>query len=169
MKKFALILGITMAATAFTLPAYAMGGGMGGGGMMGNRGSGLMDWFQKGQDRGEYTRGQDQRGMTEMDRQHQEDSAYLNYQIQMKEKEMGALLESNGPDMEKVRGLHRDIRDLRQEAAQEQHRYQFQGGTMNPGYRPGDEDDRGAYGPPRSGGNRGMGYGGHMGGYGPDR
>ncbi|MBU2499302.1 MAG: hypothetical protein KKE57_10400, partial [Proteobacteria bacterium] len=82
-------------------------------------------------------------------------------------KKLDALLESTDPDMEKVRTLHRDIRDLRVEAAQEQHRYEFEAGRMND--RSGGEDSRGAYGPPRSSGSRGMGYGGHMEGYGPDR
>ena len=40
MKKLAVIVGIALTAAAFTLPAYAMGGGMGYGGPMGGYGRG---------------------------------------------------------------------------------------------------------------------------------
>ncbi|MFH1122656.1 MAG: hypothetical protein V1758_03240 [Pseudomonadota bacterium] len=165
MKKLAVILGIVLAATAFTFPAYAMGGGMGGGGMMGNSGSDLMDWFRQGQNRSGYAgpAAEERKQIGAVDRQHQEDTVYLKYQIETKEKELDALLNSTNPDMEKVRALHRDIRDLRAESVQEQRRYEVEAGRMNPRY------GSGSYGRPGDRSNGGMGYGGPMGGYGRGR
>jgi hypothetical protein len=78
--------------------------------------------------------------MEELVQQHNEDSVYLKYQIQMKEKELDALLKSTDPDIEKVRALHRDIRELRAEADQEQRNYELEAGKMNPGYRSGNRN-----------------------------
>jgi len=172
MKKSAVILGIALTAAAFTLPAYAMGGGMGGGGgMMGNRGSALMDWFRQGQNRSDYDgpSADDRNQIGALDRQHEEDAAYLQYQIENKERELDALLDSTNPDMEKVRALRKGIRDLRAEAAQEQRRYETETGRMNPGYAAGSSDGSGSYGFRGGRGNRGMGYGGRMGGNGRAR
>ena len=141
------------------------GGGMGGGGMMGNWGSGLMDWFRNGQNRDEYAgpAAEERQQIGAFDRQHQEDTAYLNFQIETKEKEMDALLNSTNPDMKKVKALHKDISDLKAESAQEQRRYELQTGRMNPG------DGSGSYGRLGDRSNGGMGYGGPMGGYGRGR
>jgi hypothetical protein len=183
MKRLALVSTVVIAAAAFAFPAYAMGGGMGGGmsgggmggsGMMGNSGSGLLDWFQNWRNGSEYNHppGQEREQMGALDQQHDEDSAYLKYQIQMKEKELDALLDSPKPDLEKVRHLRKGIRELRAEANQEQRNYELEAGKMNPGDRSGNSDGRSSYGSPgRSGtggmgyGGRGMGNGGPMGGY----
>jgi hypothetical protein len=182
MRKLALILGIMMATAVFAIPAYAMGGGMGGmgggmgggtegGGMTGNWGSGLLDWFQKWRNGSEYNNpsGVERKQMEDLDQQHDEDSTYLKYQIEMKEKEMDALLKSTDPDIKKVRALNRYIRELRAEADQEQHNYELQAGRRNPGYQLDHRNDWSSYGPAGGSGNRGMGYGGQMGGYGSGR
>jgi len=171
MKKLAVILGIALTTAAFALPAYVMGGGMGGGGMMGNWGSGLMDWFRNGQNRSEYAgpAAEERQQIGALDRQHQEDTAYLKYQIETKEKEMDALLNSTKPDMAKVKALHKDISDLKAESGQEQRRYELETGRMNPGYGSNNSDGRGSYGRPGDRSNGGMGYGGPMGGYGRGR
>ena len=152
------------------LSAYAMGrgmsGSMGGSGMMGSFGSGILNWFQKWINGSAHTNplGEQGRQMEQLDRQHYEDSAYLRYQIQMKEKEMDALLKATNPDLEKVRALHRDIRQLRAEAEKEQRNYELKANKMNPGYPPGSSDDWSSYGSPSRRGSGGMGYGGRMGG-----
>jgi Spy/CpxP family protein refolding chaperone len=186
MRKMAVILGILMLATAFAVPAHAMGGGMGGGGMggggmgggglggggmTGNWGSGLLDWFQNWRNGSGYTNppGLGRKQMQELDQQHHEDSAYLKYQIQMKERELDALLKSSDPDIEKVRSLHRDIRELRAEADQEERTYEREAGKMNSEYGSGDRNQWSSYGPSGGNGSRGMGYGGQMGDYGSGR
>jgi Spy/CpxP family protein refolding chaperone len=156
MRRLTLILGILMLASAFAVPAYAMGGGMGGGisggmgggGMTGNFGSGLLDWFQNWRNGRGYTNSPraDRKQMQELEQQHDKDSAYLKYQIQMKEKGLDALLKSTDPDIAKVRALRRDIRELRAEADQEQRSYELEAARMNPGNRAGNSDGSSSYG-----------------------
>jgi Spy/CpxP family protein refolding chaperone len=176
MKRLALVFTVVIAAAAFAFPAYAMGGGMGGGmsggmggsGMMGNSGSGLLDWFQNWRNGSQYNHppGQERKEIGELDQQHDEDSAYLKYQIQMKEKELDGLLDSPKPDLEKVRQLRKGIRELRAEADQEQRSYELETGKMNPGYRSGNSNGWSSYGSPGRSGSGGTGYGGGGGGMG---
>jgi hypothetical protein len=170
MKRLATFFGIMMLATAIAIPAYAMGGGMGGGmaggneggGMMGNWESGLLDWFQKWRNGSEYftPSGVEKKQMKELDQQHDEDAAYLEYQIRMKEKQLDALLRSSDPDIQKVRALNRGIRELRAEADKEQRTYELEAGKITPGYRSGTRNDWSSYGAPGRSDIRGMGYGG---------
>jgi Spy/CpxP family protein refolding chaperone len=172
MKKLAFIAAIFLIFWTFTLSAYAMGGGMrggmgggmsggmGGSGMRNNSVSSLLDWFQKLLNGNAYTNQPDEQ-IEQLKQQHYEDSTYLKYQIHMKEKELDALLKSTNPDLEKVRALHRDIRELRAEADQEQRNYERKAGKMNPGYRSGGSDSRDSHG---SSGRRGRGNMGHGGG-----
>ena len=183
MKNLGVVAVMFMTVSFFTFSAYAMGmgggmgggmsGGMGGSGTMGNLGSGLLDWFQKWRNGNANTNqpGQERKQVEELDRQHNEDSAYLKYQIQMKEKQLDALLESPNPDIQKVRALRKDIRELRAVADQEQRNYEREAGRMNPGYRSDNSDRWSSQGSPgRSGSGGGMmGYGGGMGGYGQGR
>ena len=179
MKKLAIIAAIFLTVSIFTLSAYAMGGGMrggmsggkGGSDMMNNFGSSLLDWFWKWRNGREYANppGKQRKQMERLDQQHYEDSACLKYQIQMKEKELDALLKPTDPDIEKVRALRRDIRKLRSEADQEQRNYELQAGKMNPGYRSGDSDRWSSHDSPGRSGSGGMGYGGGMGDYGRGR
>lgn len=171
MRNLTVILGILILSVAFAIPAYAMGGGMGGGGMggsgiTGNWGSGLLDWFQNWRNGSGYSNSPRLGGqqMQELEKRH-DDSAYLKFQIQMKEKELDALLKSNDPDIEKVRTIHKDIRELRAEADQEQRDYELEAGNMNSGYQSNNSDGWSSYGPPGGNDSRGMGYGGQMGNY----
>jgi hypothetical protein len=184
MKRLATIFGIMILATVFAVPAYAMGGdmgggmgggmtgGSGGGGMMSSWGSGLLDRFQKWRNGGDYALPpvEERKQMEELDQQHDEDSAYLKYQIRMKEKQLDALLASSDPDIQKARALSKGIRQLRDEADREQHAYEREISRMNSGYRYGDGSEGRSYGPTGGGDNRGMGYGaGRMGGYRSDQ
>jgi hypothetical protein len=175
MKRLTMIFGIMMLAPLFAIPAYAMGGGMGGGtrgdGMTSSWGSGLLDWFQKWRNGGDYTLPpvEEKNQMEELDQQHDEDSAYLKYQIKMKEKQLDALLGSSDPDIQKARTLSKGIRELRDEADQEQRRYEVEAGKMNPGYRSGTGNGWSAYTPPVGNGSRRMGYGGRTRDYGLDK
>lgn len=166
MKRLVLLLTIMIAVTALAVPSYAMGGGMtggmGGSGMMGNIGSGLFDWFKEWRNGSQYTDrvGQDRKDMEELNRQHNEDSAYLKYQIQMKEKQLDALLDSSDPDIQKARVLRKGIREMREEAEQEQHNYEVEAGRMNRGYQSGNTDGWNFPGSFRGSRSGGMGYGG---------
>jgi hypothetical protein len=170
MKRLALIFTVAIAAAVFAIPAYAaMGGGMGGGmsggmggsGMMGYSGSGLLDWFQSWWSEHQYAHapGRESEEMQALSQQHNEDSVYLRYQIQMKEKQLDALLESNNPNIEKVRHLRKGIRELRAEADQEQRNYELEAGKLNGGYRPGNSGGGISNASPGRSENGGMGYG----------
>jgi hypothetical protein len=149
MKIFAVILGVILISTFTTVSAHA--GGMGGGGMagggiggdgsmggrmMGNWGTGLENLLQNWQDRKENTisHNEQRKQMQELDQQHNEDSAYLTYQIQMKEKQLDALLESTGPDIEKIKALRKNIRELRLVVDQEQRQYERDAWGLNNDY-----------------------------------
>lgn len=177
MSKWVIAGGLYLILSISVLPAYAMGGGMAGGmsggmggsGMMDNFGSGLLEWFQKWRNGSGYsnpTPGQDRRQMQELDQRHDEDSVYLKYQIQMKEKQLDALLASKDPDLGKVRTLNKDIRELRAQAEQEQREYELEAGRMNRGYGPENAPGGGSYGPGGRSGSGRMGYRGGMMGYG---
>ena len=168
MKKTLFVLAVTAAVAVGSYVVYAA---QMGGGMMNNFGSGLSDWFQKGRTGSEYPNPgvEERRRFEQLEQQHQEDSAYLKFQIEMKEKEMDALLKSTDPDIEKVRALNRDIRELRAAADQEKRDYELQTGGVNSGYRSGNWNDRSSYGSGGGSYGRGMGYGGQMGGYGSGR
>lgn len=169
MKRFALILTVMTAAAALAVPTYAMGGGMsgdmGGSGMMGNPGSGLLDWFQNWRNGSQYTNpaGQEGKQMQELDRQHNEDAVYLKFQIRMKEKQLDALLDSTDPDIQKARALRKGIRELTVETDQEQRNYELETGKMNPGYRSDYTDGWNSLGSLGRSGSGGMAHGG--GGY----
>jgi Spy/CpxP family protein refolding chaperone len=179
MKRLTMIFGIMVLAAVFAVPAYAMGGGMeggmgggaGGGGMMNGWGSGLIDWFQKWRNGGDYTLPpvEEKNQMEELDQQHDEDSAYLKYQIRMKERQLDALLTSSDPDIQKVRALSKGIRELRDEADQEQRRYEADANKMNPGYRSENGNGWSSYTPSVGSAGRGMGYAGQMRDYGLSR
>jgi Spy/CpxP family protein refolding chaperone len=165
MKNHLTIIALLILASAYALPVYAMGQGMGSGGMTGSFGSDLIEWFRSWRNGSPYTNpsGQKRKQMGEMDQQHDEDSAYLKYQIQMKERELEALLKSANPDPGKVRALHRDIRALRAEADQEQRNYELEAGKMNRGYRSGQSDGWSSYARPGRRESGGIGDGRHTG------
>lgn len=108
MKKYITIIGILILAFISTLPVYAMGHGMGGGGMMGSWGFGLMDWLQRFQNRGYYNgpADQEERQREALNRKYDEESSTLKEQIQRKERELEVLLNATDPDIEKMRALH---------------------------------------------------------------
>jgi hypothetical protein len=183
MNKLAIIAAIFLTVSTFSLSVYAMGGGMGGGmggemsggrkgnGMGSNFGSDLLDWLQKWRNGSEYghSPSQERKQMEELEQQHYEDSAYLKYQIQMKEKGLDAFLKSKDPDIEKIRAIRRDVRELRSLAEQEQRNYELEVGKMNPGYRSSNGDGQDSYESPSRPRKGAMVFGGAMRGHGKGR
>jgi Spy/CpxP family protein refolding chaperone len=159
MRNLALVLGMLMMVATFSVPPYAMGGGMGGGGMMSGGGYGMM-----GQGSGNYGNRPDQRGqqMQELNQRFYEQSANVKAQIQTREQEMDALLNSSNPDMGKVKTLHTEITALRAKLAEEQRDYDLEAARINSGYGSGNGNGWGSYG-------SGMGYDGQTGDYGSGR
>ena len=139
--------------------------------MTGNFGSRLFEWFQEWQNGSghNYPRGEQEKNMERLDQQHYEDSAYLKYQIQMKEKELDSRLESTDPALEKVRAVRRDIRELRAVADQEHRNFEIEAGELNRMHRSDNGDGWSSYGSAGRTEGGGMGRGGGMGGYGHGR
>ncbi len=135
MKKLAVVLGTVMMTVAFALPVYAMGGGMGGGGMMGNSGSGLWNGFQQWQNPGRYGYPPAETGRRSgvQGQRYYGKSRDLRNQIQSKENELDGLLNAANPDVNKIRNLHTEIRNLREKLAEEQQNSDVRTGNMGPG------------------------------------
>ncbi len=178
MKTLAIIVALFMTFSTFALSAHAMGGmgggmpgGMGGSGITGAFGSAIFKLLQKWQHGNQDITppGLDGKNMEDLTRQHDEDSAYLKYQIRMRERDLDAVLNSADPDIEAIRALRKDIRELRATADQEQRNYERHAGRMNPGYGPGRNDGGNSYAPAGGRGSGGMGYGSGMMGRGQAR
>ena len=167
MKKHVTIIGILILAFISALPVYAMGHGMGGGGMTGSWGSGLMDWLQRFQNRGYYNGSADQEGRkTEaLNRKYDEESSTLREQIQRKERELEVLLNATDPDIEKMRALHGEIRGLRELLDEKQRTYDLEARRTNSGVPSENRNGWSSYAPSGRRDSRGMGYGRHMGDY----
>jgi Spy/CpxP family protein refolding chaperone len=167
MKKYVTIIGILILAFISTLPVYAMGHGMGGGGMTGSWGSGLMDWLQRFQNRGDYSGSADRerKQIDGLDRKYDEESTTLKKQIQRKERDLEALLNATDPDIEKMRALHGEIRGLRAQLAEKQRTYDLEALRTNFGVPSENRNGWSSYAPSRRRDSRGMGYGRYMGDY----
>ena len=58
--------------------------------------------------------------------QFYEESSHLKDQIQMKENALDALLNSKNPDIERLRNLHNEIRDLRMKLTEDRRYYELE-------------------------------------------
>lgn len=165
MKKYIIILGILVLASIHALPVYAMGHGMGGGGMTGNRGSALMGRPQGFQNRNDYNGPADQekKQMEALDRRYDQEADILNEQSQRKERELEALLKASDPDIEKIRTLHGEIRGLRSQLAEKQRTYDLQARGTNSGIPSENRSEWSPYSPSGRHDSHVMGYGQHRG------
>jgi Spy/CpxP family protein refolding chaperone len=117
----------------------------------------------------EYDRGYDklteeQRSKTdELYRKFYDETAKLRDEIWAKSAELDTLLNSANPDAAKAKALQKEISDLRARIAQERINFELEGRKIAPELR----SDRGYQGRHMRGHGHGMGYGHHMGGYGP--
>ena len=165
MKKYIIGLGFLILASICASPAHAMGHGMGGGGMTGNWGSALMDFLQHFQNRDDYERAtdQDRREREALDRKYDQETAIMKEQIQRKERKLEGLLKAEDPDIEKIRSLHGELRDLRSQLAEEQRVHNLHARRTNSGTPSEERDDWNPYAPPGNPDSHGMGYGQQMG------
>ena len=148
---------------ANAIPVLAHGPGRG-------RGRHMMDYGQGGTGYGcQYYRGYDklteeQRSKSdELYRKFYDETAKLRDEIWAKSAELDTLLNSANPDAAKAKALQKEISDLRAKLAQERINLRLEGQKIAPELRSG----RGYQGRHMRGHGHGMGYGHHMGGYGP--
>lgn len=168
MKKLAMILGIVLLVGVMAVPVLARGPGWGKGGQrMSSWGGDPGFCWQNG--RGYDNLTEEQR--TQLDKLHQkfyDETAQLRTEIWAKRAELGILLNTSNPDVEKAKALQKEISDLRGKMAQERIAFQLEARKINPDLRFGGGFGRG-YGRHMGGYGPGMGYGHHMGGYGAGR
>ena len=163
MRNILTIGGIVVLAAAIAIPVLAHGPGRG-------RGRHMMGYREGGPGYGcEYDRGYDklteeQRSKSdELYRKFYDETAKLRDEIWAKSAELDTLLNSANPDAAKAKALQKEISDLRAKLAQERINFELEGRKIAPELRSG----RGYQGRHMRGHGHGMGYGRHMGGYGP--
>ena len=163
MRKILTILGAVVLVAAIAIPVLAHGPGWGRGHrMMGYREGGPGYCWQYG--RG-YDRLTDEQ-RSQLDKLYQgfyDETAQLRDEIRAKFAELNTLLSSPNPDAEKAKAFQREISDLRAKIAQERINLELEERKIAPELRSG----RGYQGRHMRGHGHGMGYGRHMGGYGP--
>ncbi len=163
MRNILIIGGIVVLVAAIAIPVLAHGPGRG-------RGRHMMDYGQGDPGYGcQYDRGHDKlteeqrRKSDELYRKFYDETAKLRDEIWAKSAELDTLLNSATPDAAKAKALQKDISDLRARIAQERINLRLEGRKIAPELRSG----RGYQGRHMRGHGHDMGYGHHMGGYGP--
>jgi Spy/CpxP family protein refolding chaperone len=168
MKKLGLTLAIGVLITSFAIPAFARGRGWGG--MGGNMGG---SWGRGPGSCGQYDRGYGYQNPDAWGRQDRRDEAFyrdtaeMRDQIRTKSAELDTLLNSPNPDLERARGLQKEISALQAKMDEKRLNYELEERKRNPEARYG-RGNGWDYGPSMRGFGPGMDYG-HMGGYGPGR
>jgi zinc resistance-associated protein len=190
MKKEATkIIGIGFLLAVLAVPAVALAHGWGRGRMMGNWGTGPGYGYMMPYGPGNETLTPDQRTqLDQLDRKFYEDTASLRKDLWDKSYELNTILNSENPDLTKVKALNKEINDLGTQLQEKGLNYQLEIRKIIPETAFGGGYGRsfgyhmwghgpGAMGPGMRGfGGRGMmgyggpgmmGYGPGMGGYGP--
>ncbi len=162
MKKLGTVLGVTLLVAALAVPVFAWGEGwIWGHHMMGqwDRGPGYSGQYDRGY--GNLTEEQASK-LDQLDRKFYSETADLSDKIRSKSAELDTLLSSADPDLEKARTIQKEINDLRAKLDEKRLNYELEARKVNPDT----QSDR-DYGRHMWGRFSGMGYGRHMGGYGP--
>ena len=166
MKKILTVTGIIVLVAALAIPVLAQGPGMGRDRTMKGYGPGgpgdqprYGAWDEKLTDEQK----------AQLDKLHQkfyDDTAQLRSQIAAKHSELNILMNTSNPDLEKAKGLQKEVSDLKGKMAQERINLQFEMRKINPDARFGMGHGRGMGGPGRGMGGYGPGMGWHRGGHG---
>ncbi len=163
MRNILTIGGIVVLVAAIAIPVLAHGPGRG-------RGRHMMGYREGGpgygceDDRGYDKLTEEQRSKSdELYRKFSDKTAKLRDEIWAKSAALDTLLNSANPDATKAKAIQKEISDLRARIAQERINFELEGRKIAPELR----SDRGHQGRHMRGHGHGMGYGRHMGGYGP--
>ena len=156
MKRLTTIIGILVLAGAVAVPVMAWGPRWGGGHhMMGTWGSGSE--YGRG-DYGNLTSEQ-KSSLDALDRKFYEETRELRDQIWSKSRELDNVLDNSNPDLDRAKGLQKEISDLRAKQDEKMVTYELEARKIAP-------DQRVGYGYSRGYGDHMGQYGGHMMGYG---
>ena len=146
-----LVVGLLVGALAVPVVAWSQGWGRGGH-MMGPQGSAAGYCYGPERGYGDVTNEQRSK-LEELDKKFYSETANLRNEISTKSAELNSLLRSPDPDPEKARVLQGELSALRAKVDEKSLAYELEARKILPGLR--------------SSGMYGMGYGNHMGGYGP--
>jgi Spy/CpxP family protein refolding chaperone len=188
MKKVVMISGLILLAGLVAYPAFAFGPGSGWGGpMMGNRGYGGGPMMGYGYGGGpmmgyggyaggpgscwNYGRGygnpgdgnlteEQQKQLDDLNHKFFDETASLRNEIWQKTNELNVLLDSPNPDNEKAKALQKELSDLKAKMAEKRLTYDLEARKIAPDTRYARRWGGYGYG-------HMMGWGPHMGGYGP--
>jgi len=145
------VVALLIGALAVPVVAWSQGWGRGHH-MMGHWGSGLEYCYGSERGYGDITKEQRSK-LEELDQKFYSETANLKNEIRTKSAELNRLLRSPDPDPEKVRVLQSELSELRAKVDEKHLAYELEARKILPELR--------------SSGRYGMGYGHHMGGYGP--
>jgi hypothetical protein len=132
MKRSTIIIGTMLILGALFLSSCGVGQMIGGGGMMGYRGYNQTDQYQGQQDM-EYfpaPSNESDRRLQELDQRYYEKFHYLEEQIRIKEQELSLLLNRSDPDINELRALNREIRELSMDLEEEELNYEIEARKM---------------------------------------
>jgi zinc resistance-associated protein len=157
MKRITTIIGIIILAGAVAVPVMAWGPGWG-------RGHHTMGTWGSGPEygRGDYGNltSEQKSSLDSLDRKFYEETRELRDQIWTKSRELDSVLDSSNPDLDKAKGLQKEISDLRAKLDEKTVTYELEARKIVPDQRLGY-----GYGPMYG---YHMGPYGHMMGYGPE-
>jgi zinc resistance-associated protein len=181
MKKVGMISGLVLLAALVAYPVLAWGPGWGGGPMMGYGGYGggpMMGYGGNGGGPGSCWNGgrgygnpgygnpaygnltdEQEKQLDDLNRKFFDETASLRNDIWKKTNELDVLLDSPNPDVEKSKALQKELSDLRAQMAEKRLSYNLEARKIAPDAR---NARRGGFGYGHM-----MGWGPHMGGYGP--
>jgi zinc resistance-associated protein len=181
MKKVGMISGVVLLAALVAYPVFAWGPGWGGGPMMGYGGYGggpMMGYGGNGGGPGSCWNGgrgygnpgygnpaygnltdEQEKQLDDLNRKFFDETASLRNDIWKKTNELDVLLDSPNPDVEKSKALQKELSDLRAQMAEKRLSYNLEARKIAPDAR---NARRGGFGYGHM-----MGWGPHMGGYGP--
>ncbi|MCU0594353.1 MAG: periplasmic heavy metal sensor [Desulfobacterota bacterium] len=164
MKRALTVVGIMVLVAAVAIPVMAQGPGAGRGRMMQGYGPGDPANCPR---YGAWNDNLTAEQKTQLDKLHQkffDDTAAVRSQMAAKQSELGILMNTSNPDLEKAKGLQKEINDLRGKMGQERIKLFAEEKKINPDARFGMGWGRGGMkGGGPCGGGAGMGYGRGMG------
>jgi zinc resistance-associated protein len=154
MKRLAMILGIVVLAGALAVPVFAWGPGWGWGHHM------MGYWGGDPGYAGSYGNltSEQRNQLNALDRKFYEETADLRNQMWAKYSDLDFLLNSANPDLEKAKGLRKEISELRAKLEEKEVNYELEARKMVPQEELG-EAYAGGYGYHMRGYGPGMGYG----------
>jgi Spy/CpxP family protein refolding chaperone len=157
-KRLMTISGIALLVVAIAIPVYTWAHGWRGYHMMGRQGMGPGYGWQQERGFGNITPEQQEK-LGQLDRKFYDETVDLRNELWKKSSDLNMLLTKADPDLEKVKSVQKEIRDLQAKLDEKRLKYELEAQKILPGLRAG--GGYGSFHGPHMGGmmGPGMGYG----------